>query len=68
MKLNANVGNLDMIIRVGVGLLLVMLMAVGEIGAWGVIGLLVALTGVARWCPLYALLGIDTLKHAQHRS
>lgn len=66
MKLRVNVGNLDLIIRVGLGLTLVTLMALGEIGAWGVIGLVLIVTGVARWCPIYGLLGISTGRKADH--
>jgi hypothetical protein len=61
VKLRANVGNLDLIVRVGGGLALVMLMALGLIGAWGLIGVVLIVTGVARWCPPYRLLGVSTL-------
>ena len=62
MKLETNLGNLDLIARVAVGLALVMLMALGLIGAWGLVGLVLIVTGVALWCPVYALLGIDTTR------
>lgn len=66
MKLATNVGTLDLIVRICLGLALVMLMAVGLIGAWGLLGLVLIVTGLARWCPLYSLLKIDTLKHRAH--
>jgi hypothetical protein len=67
MKLKINVGDLDLIVRVSVGLALVMLMAIGAIGAWGLIGLALIVTGVARWCPLYSVLGVATTSKA-HRA
>ena len=68
MKLKPNVGNLDMIFRVGVGLVLVTLMALGVIGAWGAVGLVLIVTGATLWCPLYAALGVDTRRHRADRS
>ncbi len=62
MKLKPNVGNLDMVLRVMAGVALVLLMAVGEIGAWGLIGLVLIVTGAARYCPLYGLAGFSTTK------
>ena len=67
MKLKANVGMLDVIVRVAIGLTLIMLMAVGEIGAWGAIGLVLIVTGVARYCPMWALIGISTMPPVVHR-
>lgn len=67
MKLEANVGMLDVIVRVTLGLALIMLTAVGEIGAWGVVGLALIVTGAARFCPLWALMGISTMPPARHR-
>jgi hypothetical protein len=66
VKLKTNVGNLDLLVRVGVGLGLVMLMAVGLIGAWGLIGLVLIATGASRWCPLYSALGTSTTRHVHH--
>jgi len=66
MKAKINVGNLDLIVRVSVGLALVMLMAIGAIGAWGLIGLPLIVTGAARWCPLYRLFGISTTPKLHH--
>lgn len=58
MKLN--VGGLDRILRIVVGLLLVVLAASGKIGWWGWLGLVPLLTGALRFCPLYSLLGLNT--------
>jgi hypothetical protein len=55
-----NVGTLDRVIRVIVGVALFALVFVGPQTPWGWVGLAVLLTGVVGWCPLYALLRIST--------
>ena len=55
-----NVGGIDRILRVVVGLVLVVLAAMGTIGLWGWIGIVPLATGLAGWCPAYTLLGIRT--------
>lgn len=58
--MNANVGGIDKILRVIVGIVLIGLAALGIVGAWGWIGVVPLLTGLFGWCPLYPLLGINT--------
>lgn len=58
--MNLNVGGIDRILRVVVGLVLVVLAAMGTIGLWGWIGVVPLATGLAGWCPAYTLLGIRT--------
>ena len=58
MKLN--VGGIDRILRIVVGLVLVALAATGTVGLWGWIGVVPLLTGVVGLCPLYSLIGVDT--------
>ena len=55
-----NVGNVDRLLRVLVGLALIGLAVTGTIGFWGYVGLLPVLTGMAARCPLYAALDIAT--------
>jgi hypothetical protein len=55
-----NVGHVDRIARIGVGLILLALVFVGPKTPWGWIGWVPLLTGLIRWCPLYALLGFNT--------
>jgi hypothetical protein len=50
----------ERVVRVGLGLLLVSLAAVGTIGLWGYIGVLPIVTGLAGSCPFYTLAGIST--------
>lgn len=60
--MQTNVGGVDKVIRVTAGALLVVLAALGFIGAWGWIGVVPLLTGLFNFCPLYTLLGIKTCK------
>lgn len=58
MKLN--VGGIDRMLRIVLGLVLVALAATGTVGLWGWIGLVPLLTGAVGFCPLYPLLGMNT--------
>ncbi|MGA0926781.1 MAG: YgaP family membrane protein [Burkholderiaceae bacterium] len=58
--MNKNVGNTERAIRIGGGLILVVLAASGTVGLWGYLGLLPMVTGAIGWCPPYAMLGINT--------
>ena len=58
--MNNNVGNTERAIRIGGGLILVVLAASGTVGLWGYLGLLPMITGAIGWCPPYAMLGINT--------
>jgi hypothetical protein len=57
-----NVGGIDRIIRIVVGLALIAAAAMGSIGVWGYIGVVPLLTGLMGWCPPYAMLGFNTCK------
>jgi hypothetical protein len=58
MKLN--VGGIDRIARIAVGLLLVAMAALGTIGTWGWIGIIPLATGLMGFCPLYTVLGFSS--------
>lgn len=58
--MQANVGTIDRILRIVIGLVLIGLAATGGIGAWGWIGVLPLLTGIVRVCPAYSILGVKT--------
>lgn len=58
--MNKNVGGVDRILRIAVGLILLALVFVGPQTPWGWIGLVPLLTGLINWCPLYAVLGFNT--------
>lgn len=61
-----NVGSLDRILRilVGVGLLLFALFGPAELGwKWvGFIGVVPIFTALVGWCPAYTLLGVKTCR------
>lgn len=58
--MQANVGTIDRILRIVIGLVLIGLAATGGIGVWGWIGVLPLLTGIVRVCPAYSILGVKT--------
>ncbi len=59
-RVKTNVGGVDRIIRITLGIVLIALAATGTVGWWGWIGLLPLVTGAIGWCPPYALLGFNT--------
>ena len=58
--MKTNVGGLDRILRILVGLVLIALAATGTVGAWGWIGIVPLATGIMGWCPAYTLFGMNT--------
>lgn len=69
----ANVGSVDRAIRIVLGLVLVALPYVTQFALWDsalarwgvpVIGIVLALTGIVRFCPAYRLLGMKTCRTA----
>jgi hypothetical protein len=59
-----NVGSIDKVIRIIIGLALLSLIFILEGNArwWGLIGIIPLFTVAAGWCPAYSLLGIRTNK------
>jgi hypothetical protein len=56
-----NVGNWDAVLRVLIGSLLIIVgFATGNY--WGLIGLVLIITGGLSWCPIYKIFGIQTCK------
>jgi hypothetical protein len=55
-----NVGGVDRILRIVIGLVFIALAATGTVGWWGWLGVIPLLTGVVRFCPLYSLVGMNT--------
>ena len=58
--METNVGKLDCMLRISIGLLMVIGAATSVIGAWGWLGLILVATGVMRFCPVYTLFGKST--------
>lgn len=57
--MSCNVGKIDRILRVVVGLVLIVV-AVVFAWPWGYIGIIPLVTGLIKFCPLYTLLKINT--------
>jgi hypothetical protein len=55
-----NVGGIDRILRIVIGLALIVLAATGTIGVWGWLGVIVLATGVVGICMPYTLFGFST--------
>ncbi|MCB8746342.1 DUF2892 domain-containing protein [Rhodoferax sp. U2-2l] len=58
--MKSNVGGIDRMLRIVLGLVLIGLTLSGTIGVWGWIGVVPLATGFISFCPLYPLLGINT--------
>lgn len=63
--MKTNVGGADRILRIVVGLILILLAATGQVGAWGWIGIVPLATGLLKTCPLYSVLGMNTCPISQ---
>jgi hypothetical protein len=58
--MKTNVGNIDRILRIVIGLALIALTLTGTIGLWGWIGVVPLATAALGFCPLYTILGLST--------
>ena len=55
-----NVGTIDRVLRIVVGLALISIVFIGPQTPWGWIGIVPLGTALLGYCPLYSLLGIKT--------
>lgn len=60
--ITSNVHNLERVGRVGLGIALIGATVGGAIGAWGYIGVLPLVTGIAGTCPMFTVLGFSTCR------
>ncbi|MCX7238844.1 MAG: DUF2892 domain-containing protein [Burkholderiales bacterium] len=58
--MKSNVGGIDRVLRIVLGLVLIGLAASGTVGVWGWLGIVPLATGAIGWCPPYAILGFNT--------
>ena len=58
--MKANVGTIDRVARIIIGIALIAAAATGTIGVWGWIGIVPLGTALFRFCPLYVVLGFST--------
>ena len=57
-----NVGNIDRLLRIVLGLILISLVFVGPQTDWGWLGIIPLATGLLRTCPAYSFFGLNTCK------
>jgi len=60
MAMITNIGAVDRIVRVALGIVLIGMAVSGTVGSWGYVGVVLVLTGAVRFCPLYRPLGVNT--------
>ncbi len=65
--MKANVGGIDRILRIVVGLALIAMAVVGPQVVWGWIGIIPLVTGLFKFCPLYPLVGFNTCSYEDDR-
>ena len=58
--MTSNVGSVDRMARIVIGLVLIGLTLSGTIGIWGWLGVVPLATGAIGWCPPYAMFGFNT--------
>ena len=56
----SNVGGIDRVLRILVGLALISLVFIGPKVVWGWVGLVPLLTGIFKFCPAFKLIGVNT--------
>lgn len=60
--MKSNVGGVDRVLRISVGVVLIALAATDVIGVWGWLGVVPLATGLSGWCPAYLPFGLSTCK------
>lgn len=61
-----NVGSIDRVARIVIGVVLIALVFVGPKTPFGWIGVIPLATALIGWCPLYTLLGVRTCAAPRH--
>ena len=57
-----NIGSIDRVSRIVIGVIILTLTALNIIGPWGWLAIGFILSGVFKFCPAYSFLGIHTRK------
>ena len=60
--MTANIGTIDRVARIILGVIIVTLTALGKISPWGWLGVMLIITGAIKFCPAYSLFGFKTCK------
>ena len=62
MALEMNVGSKDRSVRISIGVILILLYLFEVFGPWSlVVGALILISGLVRFCPLYKMLSKSTV-------
>jgi len=56
-----NIGNIDKVLRILIGIIGISLVFFGPQTVWGWAGLIPLLTGSVSFCPLYKIIGLSTV-------
>ncbi len=64
----SNVGTIDRVLRLVVGLAILSLVFVGPKSLWGLLGLIPIATALFRFCPAYAIFGIRTCQLGREKA
>ncbi len=64
MNFAKNMGGMDRLVRLLLGVVLIVLALTGTIGVWGWLGLILVVTAFIRFCPLYRVFGMSTCKRS----
>jgi hypothetical protein len=62
VHMTRNIGTVDRVLRVVIGLILIALVFTGPKTPWGWIGLIPLFTAFVGWCPLYRVIRISTFR------
>lgn len=60
MKFTTNVGTVDRVLRIVLGLALIGLAVSGAFAPWGYAGVVLVVTAFIKFCPIYAVAGLKT--------
>ncbi|MBF0438840.1 MAG: DUF2892 domain-containing protein [Magnetococcales bacterium] len=63
--MKANVGGIDRILRILLGVAMISQVFVGLTTPWGLVGVVPLLTGLFKFCPFYPLIGLNTCSNCQ---
>lgn len=56
-----NIGSIDKVIRIVLGLALLSLVFIGPKSMWGLVGIILIATGFMSFCPLYRIIGVNSI-------
>ena len=62
-NMKCNVGGVDRVLRIVIGLVLVGMAATNVVGLWGWIGIVPLVTGLFKFCPLYSIIRINSCRN-----